>query len=127
MKKLVKLAAILAACGVARGDTLPASLYVQDGLIGHLDAIENGGAGVRVAAPTEWTDLTGNQTFTLVNGSAFSADAWVGNSNRYISATSPKALAALQNKAFTLEMVISHPASPVVNYTLDRLNERHGT
>ena len=116
MKKLVKLAAILAACGVARGDTLPASLYVQDGLIGHLDAIENGGAGVHVAAPTEWTDLTGNQTFTLVNGSAFSADAWVGNSNRYITATSPKALAALQNKAFTLEMVISHPASPVANY-----------
>ena len=115
MKKLVKLAAILAACGVARGDTLPASLYVQDGLIGHLDAIENGGAGVHVAAPTEWTDLTGNQTFTLVNGSAFSADAWVGNSNRYISATSPKALAALQNKAFTLEMVISHPTEPQSN------------
>ena len=104
-----------AACLGVKGDTLPASLYVQDGLIGHLDAIENGGSGVHVAAPTEWTDLTGNQTFTLVNGSAFSADAWVGNSNRYISATSPKALAALQNKAFTLEMVISHPTEPQSN------------
>ena len=100
MKKIVSLAAVFIAYGVSWGDTLPASLYVQDGLIGHLDAIENGGAGVHVAAPTEWTDLTGNQTFTLVNGSAFSADAWVGNSNRYITATSPKALAALQNKAF---------------------------
>ena len=115
MKKLVKLAVLLTACGVARGDTLPASLYVQDGLIGHLDAIENGGAGVHVAAPTEWSDLTGNQTFTLVNGSAFSDDAWVGNSNRYISATSPKALAALQNKAFTLEMVVSHPTESQAN------------
>ena len=76
----------------ADGDLPPTSLYVQDGLIGHLDAIENGGAGVHETAPTTWTDLTGNQTFTLVNGAAFSSDAWVGNSNRYITASSPKAL-----------------------------------
>ena len=113
MKKLLALTAL--ACAVARGDALPASLYVQDGLIGHLDAIENGGAGVHEAAPSEWADLTGNQTFTLVNGSAFSADAWVGNSNRYITATSEKALAALKNKAFTLEMVISHPTESQAN------------
>ena len=116
MKQIsIIIAAMVAGIAAAEGNLPPASLYVQDGLIGHLDAIENGGAGVHVAAPTEWTDLTGNQTFTLVNGSAFSADAWVGNSNRYISATSPKALAALQNKAFTLEMVISHPTEPQSN------------
>ena len=51
MKKLLALTAL--ACAVARGDALPASLYVQDGLIGHLDAIENGGAGVHEAAPSE--------------------------------------------------------------------------
>ena len=130
LKSLLLATIAVVVAGVAAwadGDLPSTSLYVQDGLIGHLDAIENGGAGVHETAPSAWTDLTGNQTFTLVNGSAFSADAWVGNSNRYITATSPKALAALQNTAFTLEMVISHPASPVVNYTLDRLNERHGT
>ena len=111
MRKLQLACFCVAALAVvAYGDSLPStSLYVQDGLIGHLDAIENGGVGVHNNSPSEWTDLTGNQTFTLVNGSAFSSDAWVGNSNRYISASSAKALTALQNKAFTLEMVVMHP------------------
>ena len=101
MKPISIIVAAMVAGVAAYGDSLPStSLYVQNGLIGHLDAIENGGVGVHNNSPSEWTDLTGNQTFTLVNGSAFSADAWVGNSNRYITATSPKALAALQNKAF---------------------------
>ena len=109
---LICMAAVFAANMTVMADNeLPSTaLYVQNGLIGHLDAIENGGTGVHSAAPTTWTDLTGNQTFTCVNGSSFTADAWVGNSSRYITASSDKALAALQNKAFTLEMVVSHPA-----------------
>lgn len=110
MKPISIIVAAMVAGVAAYGDSLPStSLYVQNGLIGHLDAIENGGVGVHNNSPSEWTDLTGNQTFTLVNGSAFSSDAWVGNSNRYITASSAKALAALQNKAFTLEMVVMHP------------------
>ena len=56
---------LLATLAVAAyGDSLPStSLYVQDGLIGHLDAIENGGVGVHNNSPSEWTDHTGNQTF----------------------------------------------------------------
>ena len=78
MKRLliVVAAAVSLIVPLAYGDTLPStSLYVQNGLIGHLDAIENGGTGVHSAAPTTWTDLTGNQTFTCVNGSSFTADA----------------------------------------------------
>ena len=91
----------------------PTSYYVQDGLIGHLDAIENGGVGVHAAAPSTWTDLTGNHTFTCANGSAFTESAWVGNGSRYITSTSQKALVALQNRAFTLEMMIAHPVMDV--------------
>ena len=120
MKKLsiIGAAAVLAAgmTVLADGELPSTSLYVQNGLIGHLDAIDNGGVGVHVAAPTTWTDLTGNHTFTNVNGAAFSSDAWVGNASRYIAASSAKALAALQNKAFTLEMVVKHPATPVNSF-----------
>ena len=114
---MMGVATAMLAAPLAYADALPStSLYVQNGLIGHLDAIENGGAGAHETAPATWTDLTGNQTFTCVNGSLFTADAWVGNLSRYITASSAKALAALKNKAFTLEMVISHPASAVANY-----------
>ena len=112
------LAALVAvACFGTRGDTLPSTtLYVQSGLIAHLDAIDNGGTGVHADSPSAWTDLTGNQTFTCNNGSSFAADAWTANASRYISATSSNALAALRNKTFTLEMVVSHPSSPVSEY-----------
>ena len=59
---------------MADGELPSTSLYVQNGLIGHLDAIDNGGVGVHVAAPATWTDLAGNHTFTNVNGAAFSSD-----------------------------------------------------
>ena len=101
---------------MADGELPSTSLYVQNGLIGHLDAIDNGGVGVHVAAPATWTDLAGNHTFTNVNGAAFSSDAWVGNASRYILSSSAKAFAALQNKAFTLEMVVKHPATPVNSF-----------
>ena len=118
MRKLQLACFCVAALAVAAyGDSLPStSLYVQNGLIGHLDAIENGGVGVHNNSPSEWTDLKGNQTFSCVNGSSFTTDAWVGGNSRYITASSAKALAALQNKTFTLEMVVSHPASPVGSY-----------
>ena len=99
---------------VARTPTSPStSLYVQDGLIGHLDAIENAGAGAHETAPTTWKDLTGNHVFNCYNGSSFSSDAWVGNRSRSVNAISARPLGALKNKAFTLEMVIMHPASPI--------------
>ena len=110
MKQISIMVAAMVAGVAAYGDSLPfTSLYVQDGLIGHLDAIENGGVGVHNNSPSEWTDLKGNQTFSCVNGSSFTTDAWVGGSSRYITASSAKALAALQNKTFTLEMVVMHP------------------
>ena len=102
---------------VARTPTSPStSLYVQNGLIGHLDAIENGGAGAHLASPSTWKDLTGNHTFTCVNGSAFSSDAWIGNAQYYVSSASSRALGALKNQAFTLEMVIMHPQTPLKQY-----------
>ena len=110
----VSFTAAMPARIVARTATSPAtSLYVQDGLIGHLDAIENGGAGVHNASPSTWTDLTGKHAFDCANGAAFSSDAWVGNASRYVKTTSPLSLAALKRKAFTLEMVIMHPETPI--------------
>lgn len=117
MKQLLligSIAVFAANMTVMADNELPSTaLYVQNGLIGHLDAIDNGGVGVHVSAPTTWTDLTGNHTFTCANGSAFSSDAWVGNASRYILSSSAKALAALQNKKFTLEMVVKHPSTPI--------------
>ena len=68
---------------------------------------------MHAAAPSTWTDLTGTHTFTCNSGSAFTESAWVGNGSRYITSTSQKALVALQNRAFTLEMMIAHPVMDV--------------
>jgi len=72
---------ILASCGGGAADatppasfstpaqTLPTAAYVQNGLILHLDAIENAldasGRPVHASNPTTWTDLTGKHALAL--------------------------------------------------------------
>jgi hypothetical protein len=52
--------AAASAVGFCHADTLPASAYIQDGLVVQYDGIENAGAGIHDASATVWVDLTGN-------------------------------------------------------------------
>lgn len=48
---------------------LGSGAYIQDGLVCHLDAIDNAGVGVHDNAATSWTDLTGlTGNFAVSNG-----------------------------------------------------------
>ena len=75
MKSLLKsFAACAAMCGfAAEGFGLTAADYVQKGLIGHYDGIDNAGTGTHDATATDWKDLTGETgDFSL------SSAAWSG-------------------------------------------------
>lgn len=88
-------------------------LYAQSGsdfLLAHLDAIENAGTGVHVDSTNGWADLTGNLELIANSTARFSDNAWVADGATYFSSSSfDAATNAIANKAFTLEMVISHP------------------
>lgn len=51
---------------VEGGESYSASSYVQDGLIGQYDGIENAGVGVH-GSPEQWKDLIGNNDLLLEN------------------------------------------------------------
>ena len=51
---------IALAATAARADALPASAYIQDGLVVQYDGLENAGPGVHANDITAWKDLTGN-------------------------------------------------------------------
>ena len=50
---------------------IPASAYVQDGLIAQWDGIENAGAGQHDANATVWKDLKGTHDVPLISGDSF--------------------------------------------------------
>ena len=67
MKFSLACAVGLSLCGalVASAATIPASSYIQKGLVANWDAIENGGAGVHGDVATSgWTDLVGGCVLT---------------------------------------------------------------
>ena len=64
----------------------------------------------QAAAPT-WIDLMGNLTLTKTGAAGFIADAWKTDGSSYFQTSSTAAKDALASKAFTLELVISHPSS----------------
>ena len=45
--------------------------YVQGGLVTHFDAIDNAGTGAHVANATQWKDLKGAASITLVSGASW--------------------------------------------------------
>lgn len=66
----LRACAAIAALGFAftASADIPASAYVQSGLVAQFDGIENAGSGTHNGAATTWTDLTGNgYDATLVN------------------------------------------------------------
>ena len=92
----------------------PKSAYAQAGsesLLLHLDAIENAGAGTHADSLAIWADLAGNHTVTETRSAGFQADAWTANGSSCFLTTSTAAKDALAAKAFTLELVISHPST----------------
>ncbi len=83
----------LAAATAAHADTLPATAYIQDGLVVQYDGLENAGAGLHEDAITAWKDLTGNgHDLPLNAGDTVGADcvnivkAWRTASNGVFSA-----------------------------------------
>ena len=52
--------------------------YIQDGLVVHLDAIENAGYGLHVDTTNVWTDLKGRCDLTVIDAnSSWTADSFV--------------------------------------------------
>ena len=74
--RAVFAAAVIAECGSASaGTTIPASAYVQDGLILQWDGIENAGVGQHDESLTKWVDLSGHGNDGEVSAmGAFKAD-----------------------------------------------------
>ena len=85
---------------------IPASAYVQDGLVVQFDGIENAGTGTYDATATIWTDLTGNGR----NGTLSGKTAWNGKGLSITSASSSdKGLVtfdATHNASFTFDICL---------------------
>ena len=85
-------------CGVAFGYT--SADYVQDGLIGHWDAIDNVGVGIHSNTTNIWKDLVGNRDFTLTANGSWSA------SGKSLAVNGLSATAASAGPAYkTIEIV----------------------
>ena len=108
---------IFLAVGVAGVAASPAATvssadYVQSGLIGHWDAIDNAGLGVHDANSTTWKDLTGRHAdMTFPNGTLIGANYYdmkkegvEGGTGGYLTDVADIAT-AIADKACTIEVV----------------------
>ena len=100
---------------LAAAQTYTASSYVQNGLVGQWDGLENAGIGLHDATTNYWTDLTGNSgdfaVFTDV--ASFTADGLMKNAQG-VMATNVTPTARTDVR--TIEVVVSGaPASGWVN------------
>ena len=106
--------ALVAVCAVvvggayfARAD-IPASAYVQDGLIAQFDAIDNAGMGTHDANAKTWKDLSGNGNDATLNNcyeGCWAAKSLVMNNSLYAS------FATSFSGSFTVEIICSAPFS----------------
>ena len=60
MKTMIGLVLAVSVCAAATATTLPATAYIQEGLVVQYDGLENAGLGVHADGITAWKDLTGN-------------------------------------------------------------------
>ena len=104
-------------------DTLSATSYAQDGLVGQWDGIENAGVGLHDATTNYWTDLTGQSgDFALITSVAsFTADGLKKNAQGFMATNvTPTA----RTDVHTIEVVVSGaPASGWVNAFLITRNQ----
>ena len=80
--------------------------------LAHFDGILNAGANAaHESSPDAWVDLTGHFNLATNGAPVFRGDAWVADRSSGFSASSDAVKNALAAKAFTLELMISHPSS----------------
>ena len=77
---LVTACAVVVGCGFTASADIPASAYVQDGLIVQWDGIDNAGTGTHDAEATAWKDLKGSLDLELT-----SKGSWVNGSALYVN------------------------------------------
>ena len=96
-------------------DALTAASYVQNGLVGQWDGLENAGAGLYDATANCWVDLTGNSgDFALFSGVASFTANGIRKNAQGVMATNVTASA--RSDVRTIEVVVSGaPASGWVN------------
>ena len=94
-------------CGSAWAD-IPASAYVQDGLIAQWDGIDNAGTGKHDPSATTWKELVGDLpttatalTFADGNHAVFNGTTTSGT---LLTGSLPAALEAISNGAFTADI-----------------------
>ena len=116
MKRLSMFAGLVltAGAGVAASPaaTVSSTNYVQSGLIGHWDAIDNAGLGVHDANSMTWKDLTGRHAdMTFPNGTLIGANYYdmkkegvEGGTGGYLTDVADIAT-AIADKACTIEVV----------------------
>ena len=117
MKRNVVVSASVA-CGFAfslAAGTVTSSSYVQDGLVGQWDGLENAGRGIYDATTNYWVDLTGNSgDFAVFSGVASFMDSGLKKVAQGVMATNMTATA--RKDVRTIEVVVSGaPASGWVN------------
>ena len=109
--------ALSAACAVVVGwaftasADIPASAYVQSGLVAQYDGIENAGIGVHDPQATEWVDLKGGIGNATLDSSVTSGLGWnslaLTNGVNCYPAKMPKTAANLFNTmAFSAEITV---------------------
>ena len=92
-------------------ETYTAASYVQNGLVGQWDGLENAGMGLHVATTNYWVDLTGNSgDFAVFTGVASFTDNGLKKDAQGVMATN--VTATVPSNVRTIEVVVSGaPAS----------------
>jgi hypothetical protein len=99
-------------------DTPDASSYVQSGLVGHYDGIDNAGTGTHDPGATAWKDLAGALgDGTLGAGVRWNGDCWTNAVDGRPVTLGAAFSTNVAAKTFTVEMVLK-PAAVNVRRTL---------
>ncbi len=103
MGQVVSLVVVAVVCAfgaaAAQAFTYSAKSYVQDGLIGHFDAIENAGYGTHDANTTTWVNLVGTNVMDHFSVTALSKWSW---SDTYLGLTTG-------GNTSSARLITSHP------------------
>ena len=108
--RAVFAAAVVAGCGSAWAD-IPASAYVQDGLVGLWDGIENAGAQSHDNQATVWKDLSGNgNDGTVSSNVSWTDNGWTNSSDGQPVTVGSAIAGTLQKSPYTIEMIVTPTA-----------------
>ena len=117
-KILFHLSLLLFTFAANAATTVPASAYVQSGLVAQWDGIDNAGTGTHDANATEWVDRIGGFTTTKVN-TAGSGGSW--GENCFVEGASSSSCfwceddtlkSLIQSGTLTVEIFCAHTVQP---------------